>query len=645
MCGLAGCWQGTGEGGDLESILAAMGQELAHRGPDAQGVWQDTTSGLGLVHRRLAIQDLSPAGAQPMVSQSGRYVIAFNGEIYNFTPLRQELHTAGWAFHGHSDTEVMLAAFEAWGLEAALQRFSGMFAFALFDHSDNSLVLARDRMGEKPLYYGWQGNTFLFGSELKALRRHPSWQGGVDERALPLLLRHNLIPAPYSIHPGICKLPPASYLRLPLNGRESWPEPVRYWELASFIGDHWTGSQSEAADRLEALLDEVVSDQLISDVPLGAFLSGGIDSSTVAALMQKQATRPVRTFSIGFDEPGFNEAEHAAAVARHLGTDHTELYVSPDDALSLIPHLPELYDEPFADSSQIPTYLVSRMTREHVTVALSGDGGDELFCGYTRYWGTHRAWENQGGPSSRLRRFLSRLPPRLVAPIVRTLVPAQWGRSTGALRRRLVAEACMAEAGDLSEFYRQRVSFWPNPGEALANAQEPPYALTEPTPGVLHGDPIKTLMWRDLNWYLPDDILTKVDRAAMACSLETRIPLLDRRIVEFAMGLPVALNLQGGVGKQVLRQVLYRHVPQHLVDRPKQGFAVPIGAWLRGPLRDWAESLLDERRLRDQGLWHTNALRWVWQEHLSGREDYSFDLWGILMFQAWYDHEREQTAW
>ena len=639
MCGLAGFWPRNGarvEGRD--AVLAAMGQELHHRGPDAQGAWTDETTGLALVHRRLSIQDLSPTGAQPMMSPSGRYVMAFNGEIYNFNALRKDLEASGEVFRGHSDTEVMLAGFEHWGIEGALDRFNGMFAFALMDRREQRLYLARDRMGEKPLYYGWQGNTFLFGSELKALRQHPDWQGEIDGSALPLLLRHNLIPAPYSIHRDIRKLPPASYIALDLKntGAPVWPEPKRYWVLESFIGNEWPGTVEQASCQLESLLEGVIGEQMISDVPLGAFLSGGIDSSTVVALMQKQASRPVRTFSIGFDEPGFNEAEHAAEVARHLGSDHTELYVTPEDALAVIPGLPQMYDEPFADSSQIPTYLVSRMTREHVTVALSGDGGDELFCGYTRYQATARAWQSRTGPSRQLAALMRYLPKGMIAPVIRAMMPSQWQRSSGAVRQRLVAEAAMGNAGTLSEYYRQRVSYWPDPAEALVNIEEPGYALTSELPGAVAGDPLKTLMWRDLTWYLPDDILTKVDRAAMACSLETRIPMLDRRIVEFALALPTNLNMEGGVGKQVLRRVLDRHVPRELIDRPKQGFAVPLGSWLRGPLRDWAEPLLAEQRLKEQGLWHTNRVRWFWHEHLSGREDYSFELWGVLMFQAWF---------
>lgn len=643
MCGLAGFWR-TGIQPDAEALLEAMGAALHHRGPDAQGTWLDGEIGVGLVHRRLAIQDLSPAGAQPMVSASGRFVMVFNGEIYNFMDLRRELVDLGVPFQGHSDTEVMLAAFEHWGLGMSLERFNGMFAIAVLDRQEQALYLTRDRMGEKPLYYGWQGNTFLFGSELKALRRHPDWQGRINQQALPLLLRHNLIPAPHSIYEGIFKLPAASWLRLDLGSSRREPVVERYWRMESFIGDTWEGDADQASHKLESLLEEVIQEQVISEVPLGAFLSGGVDSSTVAALMQKQARAPIRTFSIGFDEPGYNEAEHAAAVARHLQTDHTELYVSADDALSVIPGLPGIYDEPFADSSQIPTYLLSRMTREHVTVSLSGDGGDELFCGYSRYPGMARAWQQRWDTSNRLRSLLALLPPALAAPLVNALVPSQWGRGQRAIQRRLRAQRAISSAGDLSAFYRQRVSFWSYPEEALRASGEPEYGLTRALPAEVQPDPLKTLMWRDLNWYLPDDILTKVDRAAMACGLETRIPMLDRRIVEFALSLPTGINMNGGTGKQVLRNVLYRHVPRALIDRPKQGFAVPLGQWLRGPLREWAEPLLEQQRLKEQGYWRPEPIRWLWQEHQRGREDYSAELWSILMFQAWHDEYSDGNA-
>ncbi|MDX1590160.1 MAG: asparagine synthase (glutamine-hydrolyzing) [Oleiphilaceae bacterium] len=640
MCGFAG-FTGTLSGSLADECLRAMGQQLKHRGPDGEGQWQDQTLSIALVHRRLSIQDLSEAGTQPMASNGLRFMLVFNGEIYNFPQLRDELESLGARFRGHSDTEVMLAAFEHWGLHASLSRFVGMFAFALVDRDEGRLYLVRDRLGEKPLYYGWQGQSLLFASELKALKCHPQWQGRIDASVLPLYLRHNLIPAPYSIYQGIRKLPPASIvsfdLRRPTPG--ILPEPERYWRAEDFIHDSTPIDRESASVKLESLLNQSIAGQRLSDVPLGAFLSGGIDSSTVVALMQKQSERPVRTFSIGFAEEGFNEAQHAREVARYLGTEHHELYVTAEDALAVIPDLASMYDEPFADSSQIPTYLVSRMTREQVTVALSGDGGDELFCGYSRYRDSLMAWQRRRRLSTRARALLTRLPPELAAALIRRLVPSQRHRSSGGIRVRLGVEAALAGAGDLSEFYRRRVSFWADPGQVLSRSQEPPYALNRPLPYGLHSDPLKTLMWRDLHWYLPDDILTKVDRAAMACSLETRIPMLDHRVVEFALSLPTALNNRGGGGKQVLRDLLYRHVPRELVERPKQGFAVPIASWLRGALREWAESLLAPERLEAQGYWRTPVVRWFWQEHLSGREDYSFELWSILMFQSWLDRE------
>ncbi|SNC74363.1 asparagine synthase (glutamine-hydrolysing) [Marinobacter sp. es.048] len=639
MCGFAG-FSGPdlpGTRDQCETVLNSMGHAILHRGPDAGGVWFDGQLRLGLSHRRLSIIDLSELGAQPMASESGRYVISFNGEIYNFRSLRTELESVGARFRGHSDTEVMLAAFEAWGVERALGRFNGMFAFALADRHQRKLYLARDRMGEKPLYYGWQGRSLLFGSELKALACHPSWKGEVNRGALPLLLRHNLIPAPHSIYSGIYKLLPASFISLDLDQLVpgELPEPSRYWRLEEQFdnGRDWT--LEGASSHLETLLEDVVDDQMVSDVPLGAFLSGGVDSSTIVALMQKQASQPVRTFSIGFNEEGFNEAVHAAAVANHLGTDHTELYVTEQNARDLVPRLPQIYDEPFADSSQLPTYLVSEMTRKHVTVALSGDGGDELFCGYTRYPSMLRGWERRGSLGSRLKELSGRLPPGMTALAIRALVPSQKGRSAEAIRFRLARARAITSARTLSEFYRQSVSFWPDPAMALVESGEGSYGLMGTLPAQVPDNDLKTLMWRDLNWYLPDDILTKVDRAAMACSLETRIPMLDHRVVSFAMGLPASLNMNGKVGKQVLRSVLFRHVPRKLIDRPKQGFAVPVAAWLRGALREWAEELLEPARLREQGYWKADMVRQVWHEHLSGREDYSFELWGILMFQAW----------
>lgn len=640
MCGFAG-FVSQPCPVEPDQSLNSMGGAIIHRGPDAQGLWFSGNSGVGLVHRRLAIQDLSAAGAQPMMSASGRFVLSFNGEIYNFETIQKELITLGHGFRGHSDTEVMLAAFEQWGLQQALEKFTGMFAFALVDREEGVLHLARDRMGEKPLYYGWQQGTLLFGSELKALRQHPDWVGEIDRSVLPLLLRHNLIPAPHSIYQGICKLLPASYVSFTLENLQPgvMPEPKRYWELEAQFAERAGQTLEGAANELEKLLSEVISEQMISDVPLGAFLSGGIDSSTIVALMQKQASTPVKSFSIGFKEAGFNEAEHAAAVAQHLGTEHTELYVSEQDALNVIPKLPQMYCEPFADSSQIPTYLVSKMTKQKVTVALSGDGGDELFCGYTRYPAIASAWHGRQAPKACLKGLLSRLPETPVAALIKAAVPSQRGRSIKAITERLAFTHAVSGANSLSEYYRQRVSYWPFPEQLLGSTEEALYGLTAPLPEGISAESMKTLMWRDLNWYLPDDILVKVDRAAMACSLETRVPLLDHRVVSFALGLPTSLNIKDGVGKQVLRSVLYRHVPRELIDRPKQGFAVPIAQWLRGALRQWAEVLLDYKTLTDQGYWNAGVVRWFWNEHLSGREDYSFQLWGILMFQAWLEEQ------
>ncbi len=642
LCGFSGYLSWHSEVRASAQTDRAMSRALSHRGPDAEGFWQDTDLGIALVHRRLAIQDLSASGAQPMESATGRFVIAFNGEIYNFLSLKFELESGGISFRGHSDTEVMLAAFEAWGVEASLKRFAGMFAFALVDREDSRLYLARDRMGEKPLYFGWQGQTLLFGSELKALQCHPDWQGEINEGALPLFLRHNFIPAPHTIYKGISKLLPGQYLAFDLGRIPSGqvPEPARYWRAEDHFEENLAWTWEAAAGQLENLLDRVIGEQMVSDVPLGAFLSGGIDSSTVVALMQRQAHQRVRTFSIGFEEEGFNEAIYAAAVARHLKTDHTELYVKPRDALELIPRMPSVYDEPFADSSQLPTYLVSQMTREHVTVALSGDGGDELFCGYTRYFHMLRQWRERASPKARLRRSVANLPPVLMAPIVRTLVAGQRQRSLAGVRYRLEEERARDAMASLSEFYRQRVSLIARPEAVLKQSREPEYGLNTALPLQIPEATLKTLVWRDLNWYLPDDILVKVDRAAMANSLETRVPMLDHRVVEFALGLPENLNVSEGQGKRILREVLYRHVPRELVERPKQGFAVPIAGWLRGELRDWAEELLSKRRLKDQGYWHEDSVRWLWEEHLTGREDFSSQLWGVLMFQAWYEHNR-----
>jgi asparagine synthase (glutamine-hydrolysing) len=646
MCGIAGFINAVEIPGERwPSVLHQMGAAIGHRGPDDMGVWVDLDAGIGLAHRRLAIVDLSAAGHQPMVSASGRYVIVFNGEIYNHLDLREQLCKlvgghADW--RGHSDTETLLAGFDAWGIADTTRRLIGMFAFAVWDRADRKLILGRDRLGEKPLYFGWQGATFLFGSELKALRAHPAFCADIDRNALALLMRHNYIPAPHSIYQGIRKLLPGSLLTVSIHDRSA--RPRRYWDarqvVANGLSDPFAGSPQDAVDELERLLGDAVGRQMMADVPLGAFLSGGVDSSTIVALMQSRSPRPVKTFTIGFHEEGFNEAVHAKAVAQHLGTDHTELYVTPEQALEVIPRLPGLYDEPFSDSSQIPTFLVSQMTRQHVTVSLSGDAGDELFCGYSRYLIGMRMWGK-----------LSRLPMpvrQAMAVAITRLGPSTWNRLLGPVQRLLPGSLAQANIGDKLhkgasvlgsrnpvELYRLLLSHWRDPSELVLGATEPGTVLTDAALQPLTDHFVHQMMSLDLLTYLPDDILTKVDRAAMGVSLETRVPMLDHRVVEFAWRLPLDYKLRDGVGKWPLRQVLDRYVPRKLIERPKMGFGVPIDSWLRGPLRAWAEDLLGESRLRSEGFFDAPQIRQKWAEHLSGSRNWQACLWNVLMFQAW----------
>lgn len=626
--------------------LRHMANAIGHRGPDSDGYWADPAAGIGLAHRRLAIVDLSPAGAQPMASGSGRYVIAFNGEIYNHLRLRQILENEGRVaapWRGHSDTETLLAGFDAWGIVGTLQRAIGMFAIALWDRETRTLTLARDRLGEKPVYYGWQGQgtaaAFLFGSELSTLRRHPAFEAEVNRDALALYMRHNCIGGAHSIYSGIHKLPPGHVLTVSTAAPEAVVHP--WWSGAAVatqgVAQPFAGTPDQAVDALEVLLRDAVAQQMMADVPLGAFLSGGIDSSTVVALMQAQSSRPVRTFSIGFHEEGYNEAEHAKAVAKHLGTDHTELYVTPEQALAVIPKLPALYSEPFADSSQIPTYLVSQLARQHVTVSLSGDAGDELFCGYTRYQMTAGLW----GKVSRLPRPLR----QLAAGLVTAVPPAAWDKLGGLLPMSRVGDklhkgAALLGSCSVADLYRGMVSHWTDPASVVLGATEPATVLTELAPALPGLGDVERMMALDMLSYLPDDILAKVDRAAMGVSLETRVPFLDHRVVEFAWSLPLNYKLRGGVTKWPLRQVLYRHVPRELVERPKMGFGVPIDHWLRGPLRDWAESLLAEPRLRAEGFFNPDPIRRKWAEHLSGQRNWQYHLWDVLMFQAWLEQQR-----
>lgn len=643
MCGIAGFLTRILSDDPL-NIATRMADAIVYRGPDDAGVWIDDAAGVVLAHQRLAIVDLSPAGHQPMVSVNGRYVIAFNGEIYNHLDLRRELVMPAW--RGHSDTETLLAGIEAWGIETTLKRSTGMFAIALWDKKTRILTLARDRMGEKPLYYGWQGSengrVFLFGSELKALKAHPAFMAEIDRDALCLLLRHNYIPAPYSIYQGIAKLEPGCLLSVSL----AQPEPLiwKYWDVAEVarvgVSKPFLGTPDQAVDALEVLAMDAVRLQMMADVPLGAFLSGGVDSSTVVALMQEQSSRSVKTFTIGFNEADYNEAVHAKAVARHLGTEHTELYVTPEQAMQVIPNLPDLYCEPFADSSQIPTFLVSQLARQHVTVSLSGDAGDELFCGYNRYQLTSRLWKKINTVPLPLR--------GIVAQGITAISPASWDRLAhfipGAGRLRLFGDKLHKGAGVLSsrtvdELYLGMVSLHCNPSEWVIGGREPPTHLTGLRPELSGLCAVEQMMALDAISYLPDDILVKVDRAAMGNSLECRVPFLDHRLVEFAWSLPLEYKLRDGQTKWPLRQILCRYVPRELFERPKMGFGIPLHDWLRGSLRDWAEALLDEARLHREGYFYPAPIRHMWAEHLSGKKNWVHHLWGVLMFQAWQESE------
>ncbi len=636
MCGLTGFLAPGGfEAGSAHAALAAMSQALRHRGPDDDGQWLDATAGIALGHRRLAILDLSAAGHQPMLSGSGRYVLVLNGEIYNHLELRAQLNSAGPApaWRGHSDTESLLAGFDAWGIDATLAKSVGMFAFAVWDREQRTLTLARDRLGEKPLYYGWQGGVLLFGSELKSLRVHPRWRAQIDRASLAAFLRRGFIAAPRSIYEQVYKLPPGTSLRFSADpgpaaaGTGAYRDavPRAYWSLRETVAagraQPFSGGPEEAAAELLSLLQRSVALQSIADVSLGAFLSGGVDSSLVVALLQSGSSRPVKTFTIGFREARFDEAPHARAVAAHLSTEHTELMVSAADAQRVIPQLPRIYDEPFGDSSAIPTVLVSQLARSQVTVSLSGDGGDELFGGYGRYQRTADIW-----------RRVASLPRSLRAPaaaFARAAAPAA-GRHAPLLRR----GASYLRSESLGDCYA--VQFSQDAGEPCLvsgiESGEMPAETIDPA-----DRPWDPMMFEDTTGYLPDDILVKVDRAAMAVSLESRVPLLDHRIVEFAWRLPPALKVREGQGKWLLKKLLRERVPASLIDRPKMGFGVPVGDWLRGPLRDWGESLLSAPRLRAQGLLDVARVRARWQQFQQGGRISSDAVWPLLMFEAWLE--------
>ncbi|MBM3503959.1 MAG: asparagine synthase (glutamine-hydrolyzing) [Alphaproteobacteria bacterium] len=636
MCGIAGVldfrrrW--TPE--QLGRLAQTMADTMVHRGPDDSGVW--SAPGVGFGHRRLSIIDLSPTGHQPMIAASGRHVICYNGEVFNADDLKRDLEARGVRFRGHSDTEVILEGCAAWGVEACVRRLIGMFAFAYWDGEEQALWLVRDRLGIKPLYWARTEGGLVFGSELRSLRAHPDFRAVVDRRAVVELLRYNYVPGDCAIFAGTEKLKPGHWLRVAEDGAVT---SGCFWDLRAIIAESLPRkpvSEAEAVERTEALMSDAVRRRLVADVPLGAFLSGGIDSSTVVALMQKHSSQRVKTFTVGFDVGAYDESAHAAAVAAHLGTEHTMLRTDGPAARALVPAIADWFDEPFADASQVPTYLVSQLTRRHVTVALSGDGGDELFAGYTRYLWTHD-----------LRRSLSPLPHpvrRLGAQALKLFPPHVWDQMARLLPKkirppqfgeRLHKVADIMPATSVDEIYRRLTSVWLEPERGVLQGM--PGRTVEPPP---FPDPTDRMQYLDTVGYLPDDILTKVDRTSMAVSLEARVPLLDHRLVELVWQFPPEIKIRHGQGKWLLRQILYKHVPRALMERPKQGFAAPIGDWLRGPLRDWGETLLDERRLRQEGYFEPAALRTLWDEHQSGRRNRQYQLWGPLMFQAWLERWR-----
>lgn len=650
MCGIAGLMQNGGDRSETERCIRLMINALTRRGPDHAGVWLDSEADVALGHRRLSVLDLSQAGHQPMISRCRRYVLVLNGEIYNHRLLRFELDALklAWSWRGHSDTETLLAGFSTWGVPETLKKSVGMFALALWDREKRTLFLARDRLGEKPLYYGWQGGKFFFGSELKALLSHPAFNDEIDRHALALFMRFAYVPSPYSIYRGIFKLMPGTYVKIKPHGEhlEQAPIPIPYWsgEEVCAIGqrDPLPLSDAEAIDAFEGLLRQVIAGQMQADVPLGAFLSGGVDSSTIVALMQSITSHPIQTFTIGFDEEGYNEAPCARAVATHLGTHHTELYVTAEQAMAVIPKLPSIYDEPFGDSSQIPTYLISRMTREFVTVGLSGDGGDELFGGYNRYFWVMALFKKLSFLPKRLREFIAqsviRVSPRVWDSLLNQfalIIPLRWRASNpGDKVHKLAGVLSFDSPVDL---YRHLISFW---DDGVVIGESGRFPFIDEADWRRFDDFEHVMMALDLITYLPDDILVKLDRAAMAVSLEARVPFLDHRVVEFAWRLPLAMKIRNGQGKWLLRQVLYKYVPPRLIERPKQGFGVPLDAWLRGPLCQWAEDLLDPVRMKREGWLDAGLVRKKWTEHVSGRRNWSYYVWNALMFEAWMDsHE------
>ena len=650
MCGIAGLFRpGGGDDTMLLGVVSAMTATLQHRGPDAENVWANAKAGIAFGHRRLSILDLSEAGAQPMRSDCGRFTVTFNGEIYNHLDIRRELEACGGApnWRGHSDTETLLYAVRQWGIEKALPRFIGMFAFAIWNEAKQELSLCRDRFGEKPLFYGWSGRDLVFASELKALAAHPDWSPALDRSALTSFMRYCYVPAPQTIWSGIRKLPPGSYVVFPANGSmQVMPQPAQYWSQKDCVvagQNSRIDNETDAADELERLLSQAIDRQCLSDVPLGAFLSGGVDSSIVVALMQKNASQPIRTFTIGFSEGGFDEARDARLVAQHLGTSHIELYVDAKTAMDVIPKLPRMYDEPFADSSQIPTHLVASLARQHVTVALSGDAGDELFGGYNRHvWGTKINARLSGLPMP-LRQILGMglksvapEPADTIARMLEPILPKRLRTRRAGYQAAKIARIVGAKSAD--DMYRLLCSIDSTPRDSVIGGDEiSSWADDEMNSIATNLDPLDRMTLADSLSYLSDDILQKVDRAAMSVSLETRVPFLDKDVVEFAARVPPSMKIRDGRGKWLVRQVLYKHVPSALIDRPKTGFSIPLDQWLRGPLKTWAYDLLTPARLRQQGLFNPARVETMLNQHMSGRRNHGYWLWNVLMAQAWHD--------
>lgn len=643
MCGITGFWATEKA---QEGLALRMAARMQKRGPDDAGDWYSSDGSLALAHRRLAIVDISPAGHQPMATSCGKHVLAFNGEIYNHEDLRLELQAelGQIQWRGHSDTEVLLLGLRHWGVTATLSKLNGMFAFAYWRESDQALFLARDRLGEKPLYFGRQNSSFLFGSELKALKAHPSFSSEIDRNALALYMRHSYIPEPYSIYTGINKLKSAHYVVVSNRG-QNISEQHCYWDLKEVANKGLANqitAETQAIEGLDSLLKDSVKRRMMADVPLGAFLSGGYDSTTVAALMQAQSTKPVKTFSIGFKDDAFNEAQYAKQVAEHLGTDHTELYIDSQQALDVIPKLPQIYDEPFSDSSQIPTFLVSHLAKQHVTVALSGDGGDELFCGYSRYFLQKKIWGVIAKVPAALRPILAsalRHTPGRLAELLLKMLPKRYQVEN--IRDRLPKLAEWISHKRFEQFYRHSISH-SKPSEQLVLCSHSYPTEFESLAGAISNlrDQEK-MMLLDALTYLPGDILTKVDRASMAVSLEARVPLLDYRLIEYAWQLPLGMKAKNGVGKWPLRQVLHSYVPKVLMERPKQGFGVPIAHWLKGPLKDWAAALLDESRLQQEGYLDPSLITLMWNDHMTDKRRWHDCLWGVLMFQSWLAEQKQ----